>query len=71
MQNVYLMEQVAAQRRTERQREAGQQRLIVVARPATGQRFTWRGLAGAPAALACWLGGHVAASSSLKSIDID
>jgi hypothetical protein len=45
MQNVYLMEKVAAQRRNERQGEAGQQRLILAGRPATRQPFTWRGLA--------------------------
>lgn len=69
MQNLYLLEQLAAERRTERLAEAERQRRAA-ARPA-GRRLAWRGVAGAPAALVRRLPGRITAGRTGQRLAVD
>lgn len=62
MQNVYHLEQGAAQLRAERLAEAAQRRLISTASSAKRREVAWRGPAGTLVAFARWLARPAAAA---------
>jgi hypothetical protein len=61
VQNVYLVERLADQRRAERLADAAQQRLVACARAVRRSEPLHRVWAGLPTALVGWLGGPIGA----------
>jgi hypothetical protein len=62
MQNVYLLEQLAAQHRAKRRAEAKHERLVAVARSTGRQSPVLRDPARMAAAFVCWCSARLAAA---------